>query len=141
MALSTSHPFLFFKMSKASKLVADAIIGGDYTLVYVNNKAYPVKPPTIKNLAGAISCISDLDLGENGTLKDMLFSVKDCKAYAKALSWLVNGDLSLSEELSEGAFGEVVDALSSALDLVGINPFLKAASLTKNASLLAASPK
>lgn len=141
MALSTSHPLLFFKMSKASKLISDAIIGGDYTLVYVNNKAYPVSPPTIKKLAGAISCISELDFTEGGTIKEMLLSAKDCKAYAQALSWLVNGDISLSEELCDGTFEEVVDALSSALDLVGINPFLKAASLTRSASLLAASPR
>lgn len=128
-------------MSKASKLVSDAIIGADYTLVYVNGKAYPVKPPTIKKLAGAISCISGLDLGENGTLKDMLLSCKDCKAYAKALSWLIKGNQSLSSELSKGTFEEVVDALATALDLVGINPFLKAASLTRSASLLAATPK
>ena len=134
-------PFFFSKMSKASKLISDAIIGADYTIVYVNNKAYPVKPPTIHRLAGAISCISDLDLGENGTLKDMLLSAKDCKAYANALSWLVQGDLSLSKELQEGTFEEVVDALATALDLVGINPFLKAASLTRNASLLAATPR
>ena len=128
-------------MSKASKLISGAIIGADYTLVYVNNKAYPVKPPTIRRLAGAIHCISDLDLEDKGTLKDMFLSAKDCEAYAKALSWLVAGDLSLSDELQEGTFEEVVDALSSALDLVGVNPFLKAASLTRNASLLAASPK
>ena len=128
-------------MSKASKLVSDAIIGADYILVYVNNKAYPIKPPTIKKMAGAISCISNLDLGDKGTLKEMFLSAKDCKAYAQALSWLVKGDLSLSEELQEGTFEEVVDALSSAFDLVGINPFLKAASLTRNASLLAASPR
>ncbi len=141
MALSTSHPLLFFKMSKASKLISDAIIGGDYTLVYVNNKAYPIKPPSIKKLAGAISCISGLELSEDSSIKEMFLSAKDCKAYTQALSWLVNGDLSLSEELSEGTFEEVVDALSSALDLVGINPFLKAASLTRSASLLAASPR
>lgn len=128
-------------MSKASKLISDAIIGADYTLVYVNNKAYPVKPPTIKKMAGAISCISNLDLGGKDTLKEMFLSTKDCKAYAQALSWLVKGDLSLSEELQEGTFEEVVDALSSAFDLVGINPFLKAVSLTRNASLLAASPR
>ena len=141
MALSTSRPFSFQNMSKASKLISGAIIGADYTLVYVNNKAYPVKPPTIRRLAGAIHCISDLDLEDKGTLKEMFLSAKDCEAYAKALSWLVTGDLSLSEELQEGTFEEVVDALSSALDLVGVNPFLKAASLTRNASLLAASPK
>ena len=128
-------------MSKASNLVSNAIIGTDYILVYVNSKAYPVRPPTIKKLAGAISCISKLELGDTGTLKDMLLSTKDCELYAKALSWLINGDLSLSEELSEGTFEDVVDALSSAFDLVGVGPFLKAASLTRNASELAASPR
>ena len=128
-------------MSKASKLISEAIIGGDYSIVYVNNKAYPIQPPTIKKLAGAISCISDIDFGDEGTIKDMLLAAKNFEAYAKALSWLVKGDLSLSEELSEGTFEEVVDAISSAIDLIGINPFLKAVSLTKNASLLAANPK
>ena len=128
-------------MSKASKLVADAIIGGDYTLVYVNGKAYPVLPPTIKRLAGAISCISELELNDGSTLKEMLLSSKDCKVYARALSWLVSGDLSLSEELSDGTFEEVVNALSSVLDMVGVTPFLKAASLTRSASLLAANQR
>ena len=88
-------------MSKASKLISEAIIGGDYSIVYVNNKAYPIQPPTIKKLAGAISCISDIDFGDEGTIKDMLLAAKNFEAYAKALSWLVKGDLSLSEELSE----------------------------------------
>ena len=128
-------------MSKASRLVSTAIVGGDYTLVYVAGKAYPIKPPTIKRLAGAISCISNLDLGQEATLKDILISTKDCNAYAAALSWFIKGDLSLSEEISNGTFEEVVDALSSAFELIGVAPFLKAASLTKNASLLAASPR
>jgi hypothetical protein len=128
-------------MSKASKLVSDAVIGNDFSIVYVNSKAYTIHPPTIKKLAGAISCISDLELGDNATLKDMLLSAKDCKAYARALSWFIKGNLSLSAELSKGTFEEVVDALSSAFDLVGVAPFLKAASLTRNASLLAASPR
>ncbi len=128
-------------MSKASKLVSDAVIGNDFSIVYVNSKAYTIHPPTIKVLAGAISCISDLELGDNATLKDMLLSAKDCKAYARALSWFIKGNLSLSAELSKGTFEEVVDALSSAFDLVGVTPFLKAASLTRNASLLAASPR
>ena len=128
-------------MSRASKLVSDAVIGMDYAIVYVNGKAYPVKPPTINRLAGAISCISSLDLGDQGTMKDMLLCAKDCKAYAKALSWLIKGNQSLSAELSKGTLEEVVDALSSALDMVGVTPFLKAVSLTRSASLLAATPR
>lgn len=128
-------------MSRASKLVSGAITGNDYTIVYVNGKAYPVPSPTIKRIAGAISCISELEFSEDGTIKDMLLSAKDCIQYAKALSWFIKGDSSLTETLSDGTFEEVVDALTSVLDLVGINPFLKAVSLTRNASLLAASPK
>ena len=128
-------------MSNASKLISEAIIGNDYAIVYVNNKAYAIQPPTIKKLAGAISCISDIDFGDEGTIKDMLLAAEDFKSYAAALSWLVKGDLSISEELSEGTLEEVVDAISSAIDLVEINPFLKAASLTRSASLLAASPR
>lgn len=79
-------------MSKASKLVSNAIIGVDYIIVYVSGKAYPVHPPTIHRLAGAISCISDLEFSDSATLKDMLLSAKDCKAYAKALSWFIKGN-------------------------------------------------
>ncbi len=140
MVCATSTLFLLI-MSKASKLISEAIVGGDYILVYVNGKAYPISPSTIKKLAGAISCISELDFTEGGTIKDMLLSAKDCKAYAQALSWFVKGDNSLAEELCEGTFEEVVNALSSAIDLVSIDSFLKAVSLTRSASLLAASPK
>ena len=128
-------------MSKASKLISDAIIGNDYTIVYVNGKAYPVLPPTIKRMAGAISSLSNVEFKEDGTLKDMIMSGKDVEAYSCALSWFIKGDLSISEDLSEGTMVEIIDALSSVFDMIGINPFLKAASLTKSASLLAASPK
>ena len=65
----------------------------------------------------------------------------DSKAYAKALSWLIKGNQTLASELSKGTFEEIVNALSVAFDMVGVAPFLKAASLTRNASLLAATPK
>lgn len=128
-------------MSKASKLVAEAIAGTDYILVYINGKAYPVHQPIIKRLAGAVACISDLDMQDAGTLKDMLLSAKDCTAYAKALSWFIKGNESLAKELCEGTYIELVDALASVFDMIGIAPFVKAASLTKNASLLVAKPK
>ncbi|MFC2381379.1 MAG: hypothetical protein ACFNOJ_02960 [Prevotella nigrescens] len=92
-------------------------------------------------MAGAISSLSNVEFKEDGTLKDMIMSGKDVEAYSRALSWFIKGDLSISEDLSEGTMVEVIDALSSVFDMIGINPFLKAASLTKNASLLAATPR
>lgn len=133
--------FYFSFMSRASKLVSGAIVGTDYAIVYVNGKAYPVPSPTIKRIAGAILNLSDIEFKEDGTLKDMILSGKDAEAYSRALSWFIKGDLSISEELSEGTMAEVIDALLSVFDMIGIDPFLKAVSLTKNASLLAATPK
>lgn len=141
MAKRPPPPLFIFIMSKASKLVSDAILGNDYAIVYVNNQAYAIQPPTIKRLAGAISCISDINLSEGSSVKEMLLSTKDSEAYAKALSWLMAGDLSKTKELCNGTLEEVVDALAAGFDLIGIAPFLKAVSLTKNASLLAATPK
>lgn len=127
--------------NNASRLVSDAIIGGDYVVVYVNGKAYPIPSPTIRRLAGAISCLSELDLCDTGTLKDIFLASKDCEAYARALSWLIKGNASLVAELSNGTLEEVVDALEKAFGMIDITPFLKAASLTRSASLLAATPK
>lgn len=102
---------------------------------------YPVAQPVVKRLAGAVSCISDLDMQDAGTLKDMLLSAKDCSAYARALSWFIKGNEELTDELMEGKYAELVDALAAIFDMISIAPFAKAASLTKNASLLVAKPK
>lgn len=125
-------------MWKSSKLISEAITGGDYRIVYVNNKAYPVYSPTIKKMAGAISCISNMDISDAETLKDILLSAKDCNEYAKALSWLIKGNTTLADELSKGTFEEVTDALTEVFEMLSITPFLKAASLMKTANLLTA---
>lgn len=138
---SHPHPLLFIKMSKASKLISKAITGEDYELVFINGKSYVMFPPTIKKLAGAISCISDLDFNDGATLKDVFLSCKDCTSYSKALSWLIRGDASLESELSEATLTEILDAMEIGLDMVGVTPFYKAASLTRSANLLAASPR
>lgn len=128
-------------MSKASKLISQAITGEDYALAYLNGKSYVIFPPTIKRLAGAISCISDLELDDKATLKETFLSCKDCTAYCRALSWLIHGDDTLAEELSDATLEEVIGALELGLDMVGVNPFYKAVSLTRSANLLAASPR
>lgn len=42
----------------------------------------------------------------------MLRSLKDTKQVSLALSWLIKGDESLSEELANGEFDEVVEGLA-----------------------------
>nr|DAR54959.1 MAG TPA: hypothetical protein [Caudoviricetes sp.] len=54
---------------------------------------------------------------------------------------MITGDESLSEELANGTYEENVNALEEALSMIDSKVFLKAVSLAKNVSLLAAKPR
>lgn len=126
-------------MNKGARIISESIIGSDFRTVFVAGKVYTVYPPTIHKLAGAISYLSGVQESDN--LKDVLLSLGKSEAYSKALSWLIAGDESLSEELAKGTYEENVNALDEALSMIDSKVFLKAASLAKNVSLLAAKPK
>ena len=126
-------------MNQGAKIVSESIIGSDFRTIIVNGKSYTVYPPTIHKLAGAISHLSGVQEAEN--LKDVLLSLGESEAYSKALSWLIVGNDSLSVELAKGTYKENVDALEEALSMIDSKVFLKAVSLARNVSLLAAKPK
>lgn len=94
-------------MNQGAKIISESIIGGDFRTVFVGGKAYTVYPPTIYKLVGAISHLSDVQEAEN--LKNVLLSLGESEAYSKALSWLITGDESLSEELAKGTYEENVN--------------------------------
>ena len=125
-------------MNTGAKIISESIIGMDFRTVIVGGKSYTVYPPTIHKLAGAISHLSNIQDAES--LRDVLLSLGDSEAYSKALSWLIAGDESLNEELSQGTLDEVVDALDET-SMIDSKVFLKAVSLAKNVSLLAAKPR
>lgn len=141
MALDHRLPFNLFYMEHAARLVTDAIIGNDFKTIVVNNNPYTIYPPTINKMSGAISCLSVLNIPESGTFKEMLMLCKDMGAFSKALSWVIKGDDSLSDELSQGTHEEVVDGLNVAFSLIPAKVFRTAVNLMKSASLLAARPK
>ena len=126
-------------MNQGAKIVTESIIGSDFRTVFVAGKAYTVYPPTIHKLAGAISHLSGVKEADN--LKEVLLSLGESEAYSKALSWLIADDESLSEELAKGTYEENVDALDEALSMIDSKVFLKAVSLARNVSLLAAKPR
>jgi hypothetical protein len=126
-------------MNEGAKIISKSVIGSDFRTIFVSGKAYTVYPPTIHRLAGAISYLSDVKEADN--LRDVLLSLGESEAYSKALSWLIAGDESLSEELAQGTYEENVNALDEALSMIDSKVFLKAVSLAKNVSLLAAKPR
>lgn len=126
-------------MNKGAKIISESIIGSDFRTVIVGDRSYTVYPPTIHKLTGAISYLSNVQDAES--LREVLLSLGESEAYSKALSWLIAGDESLSEELAKGTYEENVNALDEALSMIDSKVFLKAVSLAKNVSLLAAKPR
>nr|DAZ41794.1 MAG TPA: hypothetical protein [Caudoviricetes sp.] len=123
----------------ASKIVNASVLGKDFETVFVNGNAYVIYPPTIHRIAGAGYYLSDLKDGV--TVMDMLRSLKDTKQASLALSWLIKGDESLSEELANGEFDEVVEGLAIGLSMISTESFHKLSVLAKNVANLTANQK
>ena len=120
----------------ASKIINAAVLGKDFETVFVNGKVYVIYPPTIHKIAGAGYYLCDLKEAVTGM--DMLRSLKDVEMASRALSWLIQGDENLCEELSAGTFDEVVEALATGLSMVSAENFYKLSVLAKNVALLTA---
>lgn len=123
----------------ASKIVNAAVLGKDFETVFVNGNVYVIYPPTIHKIAGAGYYLCGLK--EAVTVMDMLRSLKDIGTASRALSWLIQGDENLCEELSAGTFDEVVEALATGLSMVSAENFYKLSVLAKNVALLTAKQK
>lgn len=136
-------PFPFFlilrTMSKASKLVADAILGEDTVTIMVNGKTYCISPPTIIKLVKAAKYLDSFEEGK--TLAEVLGMLKNLDDACKALSVFIQGDESISDELSKGTLEEVVNGLQTAYSLISIKDFQTLSILAKSAARMIAKPR
>lgn len=122
-----------------AKMVASAIIGLDYKVVIVNDKSYIIEPPTIAKIAGASYWLCEYGEGKN--LRDLLMTLSKAENLAKALSWLIQGDDKLSEELAQGNLSEVVAGIEAGFSMIEATNFMRLSALQKSARLLVAKPK
>lgn len=135
-------PFPFFNirtMSKASKLVADAILGEDAVTIIVDGKVYYVSPPTIIKLVKAAKYLDSFEEGKS--LAEVLGMLKNLDDACKALSVFIQGDESLSDTLSKGTLEEVVNGLQTAYSLISIKDFQTLSILAKSAARMVAKPR
>lgn len=124
--------------NNAARLVSSAILGIDGETVIIADKAYFIKPPTIRKIAGAANVLSGFG-GKDA--KDTLSMMKDIGKACEALSWFITGDDSLTGELSHGTLGEVVRGLETAVGLLSIRDFQTLSTLSRSVQRLAANPK
>lgn len=123
---------------EGANLIAGAIAGLDYKVVLVKDKAYILKPPTIHRIAGASYWLTEM--GDAKTLRDLLATLDKAENLAKALSWFIQGDDALAEELAEGSLPEIIDALEVAFSLIDAANFIKLSALVRSAKLLIVKP-
>lgn len=122
-----------------AKLVASAILGMDYRVLIINSKAYILNPPTIHRLCGATYFLSEL--GEGKTIKEILGMMQKMDNLAKALSWFIEGNDSISEELMAATPGELIEGLEVAFQMIDAGNFLKLSALRRSARMLIAKPQ
>lgn len=136
----TAVPFFILRtMSKASKLVADAILGKDSVTTMVNGKTYCISPPTIIKLVKAAKYLDSFEEGKSPG--EILWMMKDLGDACKALSVFIQGDESISDELSKGKLEDVVNGLQKAYSLISIKDFQKLSILAKSAARMIAKPR
>lgn len=126
-------------MSKASKLVAGALLGEDSVTIMVNGKTYCISPPTIIKLVKAAKYLDSFEEGKS--LVEILGILKDLGNACKALSVFIQGDESISDELSKGTLEEVVNGLQTAYSLISIKDFQTLSILAKSAARMIAKPR
>lgn len=125
--------------NSASKIVCSSLLEKDFETVVVNGKAYVINAPSIHKIAGAGYYLSGFENCK--TVMDMLRSLKDIGSASRALSFLIKGDESLYEELSQSTLDEVVEALAIGISMISVENFYKLSVLAKNVALLTAKQK
>lgn len=126
-------------MGNAAKLVAASLLGNDGEVISIGGKTYTITPPTIKKIVGAGYYLADLGDFENVT--DVMEKFKEFEKMAKALSWFIKGDESLSGELTNGTLTEVVNGIDAAVRLMDVGNFIRLSTLSKNVERLIAKQK
>lgn len=131
--------FSFFDMlNEGAKIVTSAVLGMDFKSVTVAGKLYTITPPTMKKIAGAGYWLSGM---EGDTIKDVIMSGKNIDAFAHALSWFIQGDDSLFDELLQGDGMEIRKALNEAYSMLSVEDFIGLSGLARNVANLIAKPK
>ena len=139
MAVGGNVSTAFFLMNEASRLISGAILGLDATTIVVNGKRYVIGPPTINSIAGAAYHLSPIVDG--ASFKEVVAAINDAPAMAKALSYFICGSDALFDELSQGTYDEVVDALEAAYSMISARSFTRLSVLARSVAALTANAK
>ena len=129
------------EIPNAAKTVSSALLGLDVKVVLVNENRYVIKPPTIDKIAGGAYWLSQFDREGKQDIDEIIRAMTDIKSVSKALSWMINGDESLADELAKGTLDENIVALCTAYSMVNTQNFTMLSALARNVGKLIAKQK
>lgn len=112
------------------KMVSSAILGKDTKVIYVGGRNYILRPPTIAQICGMAYYLSEV--GDGGSLIEILRTINDMEKYTRALSIMIQGDEGLVEDLKRGTVDEVVLGLTQAYNLISIENFTMLSALKRS---------
>ena len=85
--------------------------------------------------------LSQVDRKDKDSIEAVIMAMKDIVPVTKALSWMIQGDESLADELAKGTLDENLFALCKAFSLVNTQNFTMLSALARNVGKLIAKPK
>lgn len=129
-------------MNKAVELVAKAVLGMEDMQVIVGGKTYRISPPTIRTIASVGNALSSLDVDKDTeSVLDVFMNLKEIGQAAEALSYLIEGNDSLTERFKDCPMTEVVGALCQGFEMIDVRNFTALLGLTKSVQSLIATPR
>lgn len=126
-----------FCVMDAIEIVSSAVLGIDIESVFIKNRVYNIKPPTIRRFVGAARYFREC---KGDTLADIIRSM-DMEGATKALSWLIEGNESLAETFMDAPMDEVVNALIKGIGMIDAKNFIRLSALQRNVRSLIAQPR
>lgn len=129
------------EIPNAAKTVSSALLGFDVKVVLVNGNRYVIKPPTINKIAGGAYWLSRFDRSGKESIDEIIMAMTDINMVSRALSWMIQGDESLAEELAKGTLDENIVALCTAYSMVNTQNFTMLSALARNVGKLIAKQK
>ena len=127
-------------MNQASKIVSDALLGMDFKNVEIGGVVYTIKPPTIKVICRAIHHFSNVGMEGDNIVEAIKVLPEVIEDMLKGISCFICGSEELAENLENGTFEEIRNALEVCFSLMDISAFQCVSSM-RNVSMLAARPK
>lgn len=84
--------------------------------VFIGGEGYIIENPTAKNVQEACRCVSQMHY--EGETTGVVQMMGDATLLAEGLSWLIKGDASLKETLSDSPLQELIEAWAIATKLM-----------------------